>query len=141
MPLKNRGHLYWLFALPLLALPVALACGSSSDSPSEPPSGSATVTVEMVDFAYEPQSIHINPGTTVRWVHRGEDPGHTVTEVDGAFDSGFVFQQPGAIFEHTFTADDDGKTFAIWCVSHEECCDMRGSVRVGASAPPPPPGY
>jgi plastocyanin len=141
MPFSKTKRLYWLLALPLVALPLVLACGSS-DSPTDPaPPGPSVVTVRVLDFSYEPQSIQINPGTTVRWVHEGQDPAHTVTDVDGAFDSGFAFQQAGATWEHTFTTADDGKTFRIWCISHEDCCDMRGSVRVGQSAPPPPPGY
>lgn len=134
-------RLYRLFGL-LLALPLlAPGCSSGGDSPTEPPPGPGTVTVKVVDFEFDPQSIQIQPGTTVRWVFEGQDPAHTVTDVDGAFDSGFAFQQQGATWEHTFGAADNGKTFRIQCVSHEECCDMKGSVRVGDTAPPPPPGY
>ena len=39
------------------------------------------------------------------------------------------------------TAADDGRTFGYSCASHAVCCNMRGSVRVGNSAPPAPPGY
>ena len=99
------------------------------------------VTVEVVDSDYNPGTVVVNPGDTVRWVMRGSEPGHTVTALNGAFNSGFAFTADGATFQHSFTAADDNQTFEYSCVTHAACCNMRGSVRVGTSSPPPLPGY
>lgn len=118
--------------------------GGGSDGPTAPPPpppGGSVVTVEVDEFSFEPRTVTIEPGQTVRWVFRGQDTTHTVTARDGAFDSGFVFQSQGDAFERTFGAADDGRTFEYSCVSHADCCDMKGSVRVGSDAPAPDPGY
>lgn len=120
--------------------------GVSSTSPSSPPATSSTspndiVTVELLDFEFRPKSITIQPGQTVRWVLRGDDLTHTTTERDGVWDSGMVFTQEGMVFERTFSNEEAGQTFNYSCASHQDCCNMQGSVRVGANAPPPAPGY
>lgn len=45
--------------------------------------------------------------------------------------SGFVFSSTGDFFEHTFESDTDGQTFMYSCVTHKDCCEMQGSIRVG----------
>jgi len=97
--------------------------------------------VEVRDFAFVPKSIVVQPGDTVVWRLTGGDHTHTVTAVGGMFGSGFAFTQAGATFEHTFTADDLGKTFEYFCQTHYATYAMQGSVRVGNNAPPPGPGY
>jgi plastocyanin len=128
----------------LLAVLLVPACsgggGSGGGTPTAPP-GPQTVVVEVRDFTFEPRSVTVNPGDTVRWRFVGSDTTHTVTATGGVFDSGFVFTSPGATFERTFTEAELDMTFEYRCVSHHECCAMQGSVRVGASAPPPSPGY
>ncbi len=106
---------------------------------STPPPGSTTVIVEVRDNLYEPKQVKIDSGDTVRWVMRGSNANHTVTEMNGAFDSGFVFQADGNTFDRKFTQNN--QTFNYSCVSHAGCCDMRGSVQVGENAPAPEPGY
>lgn len=117
--------------------------GGGGGNPTEPnpPGQPSAVTVELDEFSYSPRSVTIEPGQTVRWVMRGSDPTHTVTATDGAFDSGFVFDAPGASFQRTFSEADRGETFNYSCATHSDCCDMKGSIRVGANAPPPNPGY
>ena len=99
------------------------------------------VTIRVVDNAFDPKSSHVQPGDTVEWVFSGSDLRHTATAMDGAWNSGFAFQTNGATFQHRFTAADDGKTFEYFCISHQTCCQMQGSILVGDNAPPPPPGY
>lgn len=130
----------WILAcLSLSAL--ALSCGGGGGStPSEPPNtGPKTVTIEIRDFSYEPHSVKINPGDTVRWVLKGSDHTHTVTALSGLFDSGAMFNAPDTVYERRFT--EDNSTFDYSCKAHSACCNMKGSVLVGASAPPPTPGY
>ncbi len=117
--------------------------GGSSSPPTEPPSpvGPNTVVVGVQDFEFDPKSVTINPGDTVRWVFDGQDKTHTSTAKNMTWDSQFVFQQVGDVFEWTSTASDDGKTFEYKCVTHENSHEMKGSIRVGATAPDPSPGY
>lgn len=135
-------------AFALAAGGLLIACGGGGGgggggTPTDPapPGGPSSVTVELTEFDYSPRSITIQPGQTVRWVMRGDDPTHTVTALDGAFDSGFVFTSAGATFERTFTDADRDLTFNYSCATHSDCCDMKGSIRVGEDAPPPNPGY
>jgi plastocyanin len=113
----------------------------SMSAPASPSPTPGVTTVNVQDNSFEPKSIVVNPGDTVEWVLRGTAPDHTVTAESGAFDSGFALTRPGATYRHTFTARDEGQTFNIYCRTHRACCMMQGSVRVGQSAPPPPPGY
>lgn len=134
----------WLAILPMFLLLAGCGGGGSDGSPTaptDPDPGPAAVTVEIHDNFFEPRSVTVEPGTTVRWVRRGQLSDHTVTARDGPFDSGFAFGAPGATFEHTFGGATDGRTFEYSCVTHEACCDMKGSVRVGQDAPAPDPGY
>jgi plastocyanin len=136
-----------LFAATLAAVLVAAACGGGSSNPVSPPPPppppppANVVEVEVRDSLFEPKSITIQPGDTVRWIFRGSVSGHTVRAEDGSFDSGFAFSADGATYERTFGDELDGQTFEYRCISHFVCCQMQGSVRVGDSAPPPDPGY
>ena len=77
--------------------------------------------VEIADFAFSPDAIEVDAGTTVTW--QNADPtAHTVSAKDGAFDSGTL--DPGAGFETTFA---EPGTFAYFCQIHPT---MRGSIRV-----------
>lgn len=64
----------------------------------------ATANVSEIDFAFLPREITIPAGTTVIWVN-DEQPKHTATADDGAFDSGdqslgdsysYTFAEPGS---------------------------------------------
>lgn len=133
-----------LATLTLAASLVVYACGGGGDgggggSPTEPPTPQPQVhIVQVSDFSYTPKSLTIEPGDTVRWVLNGSDRTHTVTAVNGAFDSGVVFTASGATFERRF---DVRGTWDYSCSAHKQCCLMQGSVRVGSNSPPPGPGY
>jgi plastocyanin len=95
------------------------------------------VSVNIVDaprpqpkWGYAPADRKIAPGTWVTWSNNGQDP-HTVTAIDGSFDSGnldpsegfsWYFDQPGA--------------FAYVCSLHAW---MTGKIIVGDGLAPPPP--
>jgi plastocyanin len=132
-----------LFTLTLAASLAASSCGGGGGnggggSPTEPPRPQQTHVIQVKDFSYEPRSLTIEPGDTVRWVFSGTDRTHTVTALNGTFDSGTVFTASGATFERRF---DTVGTWDYSCQAHKQCCLMQGSVRVGSSAPPPTPGY
>ena len=132
--------------IPTIVLAAALlsliGCSSSSSPTVTVPK---TVTVQVLDFSYNPKQVQINSGDTVRWELVGATTTHTVTALSGLFDSGFIFLQPGDSYEQTF--NQNNVTFEYSCSTHALCCvagqigDMKGSVRVGSGAPPPLIGY
>ncbi len=127
----------------LSAVALLAACGGSGGkSPTAPTNVTSpqVVVVSVQDDQFVPKEVNINPGDTVKWVLMGSATvGHTVTANDGSFDSGKVFTQAGATFQHTFT--QSGVTTLYHCQTHYVCCMMQGSVRVGQDAPPPTTGY
>ncbi|TDI45290.1 MAG: hypothetical protein E2P01_10815 [Acidobacteria bacterium] len=130
--------------IPTIVLAAALlsliGCGSSSSSGMTVTP--KMVTVEILDFSYDPKSIQINAGDTVRWVLVGTNTTHTVTALSGAFDSGFIFLQAGDTYDRTFTQSNNNITFEYSCDTHEGApLNMKGSVSVGTGAPPPMTGY
>ncbi len=72
----------------------------------------ATVTVEIVDFAFEPAELLVTTGTTVTWTNVGEQP-HTATAEDGSFDTGVLTTDKRA--SHTFT---EPGTYPYVCTLH-----------------------
>lgn len=119
-----------------------LSCGGGGGGgsmPSEPAPGSNMVTIKIVDFAFNPKDVKINPGDTVQWVLTSTTYTHTVTSEDGSFDSGMAFKSTGATFMHTFNTNNT--TVNYHCQTHWHTNGMQGSVQVGSLAPPPPPGY
>jgi plastocyanin len=96
---------------------------SRQPSPAEP---TTTATVGAYDNRFEPQTINVQPGTTVRWVNYGQHA-HTVTADDGSWDSGDI--QPGASYSATF---NNPGTYYYYCRHHTQD-RMRGVVVVGSS--------
>ncbi len=139
---RTRGFLLLLLAV--LAVPLIISScgggGGGSSSPTAPPAPAppVVVVVQVRDFGFEPRSITVQPGDTVRWVLAGADRTHTVSARDGSFDSGVSFSSAAGVFERRF---DTAGTWEYWCSSHRDCCSMQGSVRVGTNSPPPIPGY
>ena len=85
-----------------------------------PPPAGAT-TVEIANFAFDPVSVTVPAGTTVAWTNADAAP-HTVTALDGTFDSGIF--DPGGGFSWEFTAPG---TFPYRCNLHPQ---MQGTVVV-----------
>jgi plastocyanin/glucose/arabinose dehydrogenase len=115
----RRGR--WALACPWMAL----AMGA----------GAATVDVEVGDFSFEPATIDIQVGDTVRWSWVNGQP-HTVTSgssctPDRLFDSGA--RSVGATSTFTFTRPG---RFPYFCRLH--CAEgMVGAVNVAEETPPP----
>jgi plastocyanin len=130
----------WILYLVLLLLSIA-GCGGDDSTSTQPPEGNNVVTISVQDNFFEPRSVRVSPGTTVRWVMRGSMTNHTVTANNGMFDSGFVFRREGDSFERNFTMADVDKTILYHCEAHWVSDEMQGSILVGANAPPPPARY
>jgi len=139
----RRITLASLLTLSLGASLAANSCGGGGGGgggPTAPPTPRPPEVhiVQVRDFSYEPKSLTIEPGDTVRWVLGGSDHTHTVTARNGDFNSGVVFTSSGAMFERRF---DQGGTWDYSCQAHKDCCGMQGSIRVGNNSPPPGVGY
>ena len=95
----------------------------------------ASAAVSIVDFAFQPDTVTVETGSSVTWtVTRAKDP-HTVTPLDprSAFVGSGLLRQ-GDTFTVTFRAPG---TYRYICSIHPE--QMRGTVVVTAAATPAPP--
>jgi plastocyanin len=112
---------------PALALAVlVLMSGTSNHSQSAltvaQTMGPTRVTIE--NYTFKTSTITITAGDTVVWKNLDDDP-HTVTAVDGSFDSKGLAQ--GDTFTHRFTKP--GK-YSYYCKVHPM---MRGTIIVKES--------
>ncbi len=74
-------------------------------------------------WGFAPGTVKIQPGAWVTWSNAGQDP-HTVTALDGSFDSGNL--DPSEGYSWFFA---DAGTFTYTCTLHPW---MQGTVIVGA---------
>jgi plastocyanin len=121
-----------------LALGLVAGCGGDDEeeeaapAPEEAPQIDAargkTVEVAMKDIKFDPESLTVKKGTTVKWTNE-DSVGHDVTKTGGvgpSFESG----EPGAMkkgdtFEQSFTSPGEVEYV---CRIHEST--MKGSVTV-----------
>jgi plastocyanin len=92
------------------------------------PATAADQSADVVDYAFEPKGLKIDPGDTVTWSFKGPTE-HTATSDPGQaekWDSGL--KGVGGTYSHTF--DTPGK-FQYFCLPHE---GMVGSVTVGTDS-------
>ena len=115
------------FAL-VMALAVAAlllgACGSSAGKPTASASAGATskgATIAIHNFMFSPSTLTVKAGATVV-VKNTDDTAHTVTALDGSFDTGTIAGGKTA----TFTVSKAG-TFKIHCNIHNY---MTGTIQV-----------
>lgn len=92
-----------------------------ADAPAAP-----TVHVRISNYAFKDPSITVARGTTVVWQNSDDDP-HTVTAVDGSFDSHGLGN--GDTYSHRF---DTSGTFQYYCKVHPF---MKGVVIVQGAQP------
>ena len=108
------------------------------------------VTVMMEDNYFEPASVTVPAGSTVTWVHNGNNP-HTTTSYDGLWDSGIIPGGSGGTFSFTF---NEPGTYEYFCIPHEDQgmvgtvtvtgggggAQETGVMEIEATAPLPPSG-
>ena len=84
-----------------------------------PPVAKGAATVSMVDYAFSPATVTVNPGDTVTWINSGEEDHDAV---GSGFSTGTV--SPGGSGAATFSS---AGSFAYVCSFHP---DMKGTVVV-----------
>ena len=99
--------------------------------PTVPAPSTTAATVAAADNRFEPPTLNVAPGTTVRWTNRGTHK-HTVTDRDGKFDSGDI--APGATYSATFSTPG---TYRYYCKHHK---GMEGTIVVGEPGKTPAGG-
>jgi alcohol dehydrogenase (cytochrome c) len=125
-----KSDALWVFSLD----------GTLGPAPAPPPpitevpaDAYSTDHVAIIDFAFEPATIIIPPGTTVTWTNTGAQPHSatsTVSETNPVtFDSDIL--DPGQSYSFTF---EKPGTYDYFCVPHPF---MRGKVIVDPNAPKP----
>jgi plastocyanin len=89
-----------------------------------PPAGEGVTDVSIVDFAFQPWTITISVGSSVRWINAGLQPHTTTSDVNSSevWDSGNL--DPGDVFTRTFDARG---VYEYLCTIHP---DMTGVVAV-----------
>ena len=88
------------------------------------PTAPAGTSVRMAGSRFEPATLSVAPGATVRWFNDDALP-HTVTAADSSWDSGNL--APGGAFERRF---DSPGSYAYLCRYHP---GMTGTIVVAAS--------
>jgi plastocyanin len=106
-------------AIPPMATDTMPPESTVTPAPTSPP----TVDVKIQGFAFDPSSITIKAGTTVRWTNM-DGVSHSVTDDSGAWDSGGLAQ--GDSFTRVF---DTPGTFTYHCGVHP---NMKATIIVTA---------
>jgi plastocyanin len=123
-----RGDTMWVFTL-TGQLPPAPA--PTAPASVQPDAALAVNTPTIVDFAFQPSTIMVPPGTEVTWTNEGPTI-HTATADDGLFDSDVL--QAGDTYSFTF---DMPGSYDYFCAVHPF---MRAKVLVDVNAPMPGTG-
>jgi plastocyanin len=77
--------------------------------------------VEIKNFAFNPETIKIKVGDTVRWTNK-DSVAHTATADDGSFDTGYLsYEQSKSI---TF---NESRIYYYYCIPHPW---MKGTIIV-----------
>lgn len=108
------------------------------DDDDEPAETNDIVTVELVDYAFEPgtdQPLTIEPGTTVQFVWITDTHNIVLLEQPDESDWGGVEAIEDAGFEHEHTFEVEG-TYEFVCVPHE-ALGMFGTIEVVADVDAP----
>jgi len=79
-------------------------------------------TIEIKDFAFNPQTITVKSGQTITWINRDEEP-HTVVSVEKQFKKSSALDTDQSF---TITAGTPG-TYTYFCSVHPK---MTGTIVV-----------
>ena len=111
-----------LCAISCLNLSAFALAGDMEDADS---TNSKQNTIEIKDFAFNPQTITVKSGQTITWINRDEEP-HTVVSVEKQFKKSSALDTDQ---EFTITASAPG-TYTYFCSVHPK---MTGTIVVEKS--------
>ena len=135
-PPSYQGNWQPAYGAPMYGPPAGRPMPMPNVPPGQPQPGP---TIAAHGNQFQPPTMTVPPGTTVRWMNMGRNP-HTVTADDKSFDSGDI--AAGQSWSHKF---DKPGTYKYHCTHHQ---GMTGTLIVGtppqgpggAPAPVPPTG-
>ena len=108
-----------LCAISCLNLSAFALAGDMKDADS---TNSKQNTIEIKDFAFNPQNITVKSGQTITWINRDEEP-HTVVSVEKQFKKSSALDTDQSF---TITAGTPG-TYTYFCSVHPK---MTGTIVV-----------
>jgi plastocyanin len=108
-----------LCAISCLNLSAFALAGDMKDADS---TSSKQNTIEIKDFAFNPQTITVKSGQTITWINRDEEP-HTVVSVEKQFKKSSALDTDQSF---TITAGTPG-TYTYFCSVHPK---MTGTIVV-----------
>jgi plastocyanin len=108
-----------LCAISCLNLSAFALAGDMKDADS---TSSKQNTIEIKDFAFNPQTITVKSGQTITWINRDEEP-HTVVSVEKQFKKSSALDTDQTF---TITAGAPG-TYTYFCSVHPK---MTGTIVV-----------
>lgn len=137
VPARRRiGVTVCTLVLSLVLAACASDAGSEPEANEPQPGDEAAVTVEatvaIIDFVYQPESVEVPAGTTVRWTNEdmfahtvtSGEPGDPTDRFDGELGELDNVNAAGTTFEHAFT---EPGTYSYFCRFHPK---MRADVVV-----------
>lgn len=120
---RRRHALPFLGLTLMVALLTVVGCAGSTAAPqsADVQAGGSDATVEMVDVAFEPDTVTVAVGRSVTWVNQ-DSVSHNAVADDGSWKTE-IFAEGGSV---TLTFDTPG-TYSYVCTLHP---NMKGTVIV-----------
>jgi len=130
---NHMKSIHWAIVLVVLVIGIALAgCTGYQQSPGPATTpqtqvpGSNTVTIQ--NFAFNPPTLSISPGTTVIWVNKDTVDHEVINDASGSSAEGAIFRSPvipkDGSYSFTFTSLG---TYPYHCSIHPS---MKGTITV-----------
>jgi plastocyanin len=91
-----------------------IAAAAAGSCPAQQVAAAAPAQITIDNFAFEPDTLTVAPGTQVTWINRDEEP-HTVVSADKALR--FKSQALGTNDQFSFVFDKPG-TYKYFCSVH-----------------------
>ena len=97
----------------LLAIVLSSVVGNAIAADASPPNGTKVYQIAIRDFAFEPKTLTVPVGASVKWVNQDEEP-HVITSAGKQFTSSKALDTGDT---HAVTFSKPG-TYAYYCSIH-----------------------